>query len=136
LGGSRAASSFFRHFVASSCRRHRQPLREVTDDVMHALIESEWPGNVRELQHYIERAVVTTAGPMLGCPEIVRRTSPEGTADLRSVVQDAAREVERVKILQALSQSSGNRLQAAKILKISRASLYNKLREYGLSGRG
>ncbi|HSL06108.1 MAG TPA: sigma-54 dependent transcriptional regulator, partial [Nitrospiraceae bacterium] len=59
------------HFVAASCKRHRQPIRQVLPDGMQALTQASWPGNVRELQHYIERAVVTTAGPELNCNDIV-----------------------------------------------------------------
>jgi two-component system response regulator AtoC len=47
-------------------------------------------------------------------------------------VRDAARQAERARIIQALQQVSGNRVKAARLLKISRASLYNKLHEYGI----
>lgn len=119
------------HFVAASCARHRQPVRHVSEEVMHALSEAEWPGNVRELQHYIERAVVTTTGPTLICADKMSRASKaEVKEDLRSVGRSAAKQAERARIVQALGQASGNRVRAAKLLKISRASLYLKLREY------
>ena len=121
-----------RHFVGSACRRHRQAVRQVPDDVMQALSQAEWPGNIRELQHHIERAVVTTGGPLLACPGLASKPLATSTEDLRSVARDATRQAERARIVQALSQSSGNRMKAAKLLKISRASLYNKLRTYGL----
>ena len=122
------------HFVEESCRRHRQPRRTVSPDVLHSLTEAPWPGNVRELQHYIERAVVTTKGPTLSCDDLLGR-GPNGTAavDLRSVSKCAMRQAERARIIQALEESRGNRAKAAKNLKISRAGLYNKLREYDLS---
>lgn len=118
------------HFVAASCVRHRQPVRQVSEEVLRALSESDWPGNVRELQHYIERAVVTTTGPWLSCDEKVSKGSLPETDDLRSVGRSAAKQAERARIVQALGQVSGNRVRAAKLLKISRASLYLKLREY------
>ena len=118
------------HFVALSCQRHRQPLRSISPEVMHALTEATWPGNVRELQHYIERAVVTTVGPHLTCGDIVAMGSEQTERDLRSVSRGAVKQVERARIIQALQQSDGNRAKTAKLLKISRASLYNKLREY------
>lgn len=120
------------HFVEASCRRHRQATRTIAHEVMHALTQAPWPGNVRELQHYIERAVVTTNGPELACADIVAMGSGSESSDLRSVVRGATRQMERVRILQALRQSSGNRVRAAKLLNISRANLYNKLREYGI----
>jgi two-component system response regulator AtoC len=106
----------------------------VSPDVLHTLTEAPWPGNVRELQHYIERAVVTTKGSALSCDDLLGK-GPNGTGavDLRSVSKCAMRQAERARIIQALEESRGNRAQAAKNLKISRAGLYNKLREYDLS---
>ena len=122
-----------RHFVALSCRRHRQPLRQVSEDVLQALSEAEWPGNVRELQHYIERAVVTTTGPSLTCPDKMPVVLKAPHGDLRTVGRGAAKQAERARIIQALRQTGGNRLRAAKVLKVSRASLYMKLRQYEIS---
>jgi len=118
------------HFVEVSCKRHRQPVRRVSDEVMQALSEATWPGNVRELQHYIERAVVTTTGPDLTCKDIVAMGSKAEPEDLRSVARGAVTEAERTRILNALQETGGNRAKAAKRLKISRATLYNKLRTY------
>jgi len=118
------------HFVASSCKRHRQPLRRVSNEVMHALCEAAWPGNVRELQHYVERAVVTTAGPELTCKDLVALGSQGEPEDLRAVARGAVTKAERARIVKALEKTGGNRAKAAKLLKISRASLYNKIRAY------
>jgi len=120
------------HFVAASCKRHRQPVRQVPQDVMRALTEASWPGNVRELQHYVERAVVTTIGPELKYKEVVAVGSDPAGHDLRTVARGATRQAERARILQALQQTGNNRAKTAKLLKISRASLYNKLRTYGV----
>ncbi|HSN03902.1 MAG TPA: sigma-54 dependent transcriptional regulator [Nitrospira sp.] len=120
------------HFVAASCKRHRQPLRTVSPEVMHALSGAAWQGNVRELQHYIERAVVTTTGSDLTCKDIVALGSATQDEGLRTVVRDAVSQTERARIVDALKKTGGNRLRAAKLLKISRASLYNKLRDYDL----
>jgi two-component system response regulator AtoC len=120
------------HFVAASCKRHRQPVRQVSPDVMQALTQASWPGNVRELQHYLERAVVTTTGPGLSCKDIVAMGLEPAEHDLRTVARGATRQAERARILQALQQTGSNRAKAAKLLKISRASLYNKLRSYGM----
>lgn len=120
------------HFVEVSCARHRQEVRHVPPDVMQALTQAPWPGNVRELQHYLERAVVTTSGSELQCKDLVAAGSEQAGHDLRTVARGAAQQAERARILQALQQTGGNRAKAAKLLKISRASLYNKLRAYEL----
>ena len=118
------------HFMAGSCKRHRQPARTISAEVMQALTETSWPGNVRELQHYIERAVVTTTGPALRCADLVTAGSKSEEHGLRSVSRGAVMQAERMRIVQALQQAGSNRVKAAKLLKISRASLYNKLRTY------
>ena len=120
------------HFVRQSCARHGQPMRTVPAHVLHGLREAPWPGNVRELQHYIERAVVTTKGADLSCADVVA-LGLKTAADLRSVSKGAKQHAEKARIIEALTDSRGNRVQAAKILKISRAGLYNKLREYDLT---
>ncbi|WHZ24274.1 MAG: Two-component system response regulator protein [Nitrospira sp.] len=119
-------------FIEDSCRRHRQSFRHVSDEAMRTLTAAPWLGNVRELQHYIERAVVTTTDTELTCHDLAAvKTQPTG-ADLRTVVRGAARQAERARILQALQEASGNRVKAARLLKISRANLYNKLHEFGI----
>ena len=118
------------HFVAASCKRHRQPVRTILPEVMQALTDTSWPGNVRELQHYLERAVVTTTGPALSCADLVTAGSKSAEHGLRSVSRGVVMQAERIRIVQALQQAGGNRVKAAELLKISRASLYNKLRDY------
>ncbi|MGC3973371.1 MAG: sigma-54 dependent transcriptional regulator [Nitrospira sp.] len=119
-------------FIAESCQRHRQELRRVSEEALRALTAAPWQGNVRELQHYIERAVVTTTHPELSCTDLVALKSHVEPADLRTVGRDAARQAERARILQALQQTAGNRVKAARVLKISRANLYNKLHDFGI----
>lgn len=119
-------------FIEDSCRRHRQSLRHVSDEAMRTLTAAPWPGNVRELQHYIERAVVTTTDMELTCRDLTAVEAQAAGADLRTVAREAARQAEKARILQALQQASGNRVKAARLLKISRASLYNKLHEFGI----
>ncbi|MBX3335228.1 MAG: sigma-54-dependent Fis family transcriptional regulator [Nitrospira sp.] len=118
------------HFVTASCARHHQPARKIGESTMRALRDAPWPGNVRELQHYIERAVVTTAGPWLGCEDLVSGDIENEDESLRSASREAVAQAERIRIIDALHKTAGNRLKAAKLLKISRASLYNKLRAY------
>jgi two-component system response regulator AtoC len=120
------------HFMAQTCKRHRQPARRVTTDVIQTLSKAEWPGNVRELQHWIERAVVMTSGSSIVCDHM---SGPDLTSDdegLRVATKGAVAQAESARIVDALKKTAGNRTEAAKLLKISRASLYNKLRTYSI----
>ncbi len=123
------------HFVAAACRRHRRPAATVTPEAMRALADAAWPGNVRELQHTVERAVVTAQGARLTAQDFFRTVEPvtEEAPGLRSVARTAAQRAERARIEQALHEADGKKVKAAKLLKISRAGLYNKLRDYGLT---
>ncbi|MBM4139747.1 MAG: sigma-54-dependent Fis family transcriptional regulator [Nitrospira sp.] len=117
-------------FIARSCTRHHQALRQLSGQAMRALSQAPWPGNVRELQHYIERAVVTTTGPTIACEDLIASRHMAEETDLRSATRDAVAQAERTRIVEALKMTGGNRARAAKLLKISRAGLYNKLRAY------
>ncbi|HMS85671.1 MAG TPA: sigma-54 dependent transcriptional regulator [Nitrospira sp.] len=121
-----------RHFVAGSCARHHQPLRYVDERALRLLRDAPWPGNVRQLQHYIERAVVTTAGPSLVCQDLLDQSLEVEDEGLRSASRGVVAQTERSRIVDALQKTAGNRLRAAKLLRISRASLYNKLRAYSI----
>ena len=120
------------HFVAASCARHHQPVRHVEERTLRLLRDASWPGNVRQLQHYIERAVVTTVGPSLACQDLLDQSPGVEDESLRSASRGAVVQMERTRIVDALQKTAGNRLKAAKLLKISRASLYNKLRAYSI----
>ncbi|MDH4154408.1 MAG: sigma-54 dependent transcriptional regulator [Nitrospira sp.] len=121
-----------RHFVAASCARHHQPVRYVDERALRLLRDAPWPGNVRQLQHYIERAVVTTVGSSLPCQDLLDQSLGEEDESLRSASRGAVAQTERTRIVDALQKTAGNRLKAAKLLRISRASLYNKLRAYSI----
>ncbi|MDE3035921.1 MAG: sigma-54-dependent Fis family transcriptional regulator [Nitrospirota bacterium] len=122
-----------RHFVEASSKRHHKPARDVTTEALRALTDAPWPGNIRELEHLIERAVVTTSGPQLTRSHFFGSDSAHiasAETDLRSVARNATQQAERTRIEEALRQASGNRSRAARLLKVSRANLYNKLRAY------
>jgi len=73
---------------------------------------------------------VTTIGPSLVCADLAAREGVPDDESLRSASREAVTQAERIRIVDALKKTAGNRLKAAKLLKISRASLYNKLRAY------
>ena len=119
------------HFLGRSCQKHGQTKIQVAPDAMDALSHHSWPGNVRELENLIERVVVTTKKPCLSASDLfVPIGDPPPSMDLSSVGKAARKEAERTKILETLQKTRGDKTQAARLLKISRASLYNKLKTY------
>ena len=122
------------HFVDLSCRRHRRPVRTIAPDAMFWLMHAPWVGNVRQLQHAIERAILTAAGPALTEQDLLGlSTEPLQKMDLASVTKHAVQTAECASIQEALRQADGSKARAARLLNISRASLYTKLRAYGMA---
>ncbi len=135
------------HFLEKSCRANNKKIKKISNEAMKVLIGYNWPGNVRELENLIERLVLVTDEELIGLsslpPEIraplqmVIKSLPEGKP-LKEVTLQAAKQVEQEAIKKALAKAKGNRSLAAQLLRISRGTLYNKMREYGLleSSRG
>ncbi|BBK36155.1 sigma-54-dependent Fis family transcriptional regulator [Allostella sp. ATCC 35155] len=104
----------------------------LTDAAIAALSTHAWPGNVRELRNRIERAAALAEAAELGPDDLFPdRTAPAaatGPADLRSAVDDAS----RARIADALRQAGGNRSEAARLLGISRTTLWKRMQDLGL----
>ncbi len=122
------------HFLQEAIRQHGRPSMTLHPDAQRALVQHSWPGNVRELENVIERAVVTSRTSIIQVSDLFgNRKETHADGDLSTVSQAARREAERGHILQALSSAKGDKTRAARLLKISCSSLYNKLRTYNIS---
>jgi len=99
---------------------------KVSDEAMERIIKHEWPGNVRELQNILTRAVVLSKSDLLdvaSIPDPSHRPSANGVYDWKRTLA----EVEQAHIEQVLKAVGGNRTEAAKILGISKPTLYSRL---------
>ena len=116
---------------------------QITTAAMKSLLQYDWPGNVRELENCIERAVAlwVTSGPSTST--ICRRPSPrpsrernwEMTLPLRRLTTTDLEDIERATIQRVFEQVKGDKALAGKMLGISRATLYRKLKRYNIGGR-
>ncbi len=114
--------------VAERCGK---PAPTISPDAMTRLIDYPWPGNVRELQHVIESAIILVSGPRITVSDLpADLQAPDGTAAAASSF-DITRH-ERDLITQALVRFKGNRRRTAQALNISRATLWRKIRRYGV----
>ena len=117
-----------RHFVAL----FGGPTRSVSPEAMAALSAYRWPGNIRELRNMMQRAVVLGLKDELQLgdfPEEVRRPAPALSAPGSGTLD----EMERQRIVDALRQFSGNKKEAAAALGISRDTIYQKIKKYGIA---
>jgi len=112
---------------------------QVTPQAMKSLLQYDWPGNVRELENCVARAV--TLGDQVtidvkDLPPAIRSEQPESgqapTQDSASLSTTALAEMERMTILRVFEQARGDKALAGKMLGISRATLYRKLKRYNI----
>ena len=115
----------------------------VTPAAMKSLLQYDWPGNVRELENCIARAVTLGDGltiDVADLPPAIRSEPAEGgsprPAESSSLSTTALAEMERVTILRVFEQAHGDKALAGKMLGISRATLYRKLKRYNIPLKG
>ena len=116
-------------FLQLFSQRYRKAGMKMDESAETALKNWRWPGNVRELQHCIERAVILAEGKSITAGDfqfnpgsVSPATSFEGSMD----------EVESRLISYAIQKQNGNLSAVASRLGISRQTLYNKMKKYGL----
>ncbi len=109
--------------------------RGISREALAQLMHYAWPGNVRELQNHVLRAAAASEGPLVQvedlAPELRTAAAGDGAPKLTYLEQ-----LERKAIVEMLEASGGNRLNAAKMLGISKTTLYKKLKDYRLDGEG
>ena len=115
----------------------------VTPAAMKSLLQYDWPGNVRELENCIARAVTLGDGltiDVADLPPTIRSEQAEAgsprSAESSSLSTTALAEMERVTILRVFEQAHGDKALAGKMLGISRATLYRKLKRYNIPLKG
>jgi two-component system response regulator AtoC len=108
---------------------------ELSPEAIAALEKQSWPGNVRELQNFVERLVVFSDGETIGLADAERelaRVPQRASGPTAGTLVEARNDAEKQRILDALSRAKGNRSLAARLLEISRRTLYNKMDELGI----
>ena len=129
------------HFIVKYCMRNEQKPKYVLPHVLRILMDYPWRGNVRELENVIERAVLMSPGSEIEMEALFLDTSVQKEDvinPLKEMSRSATEALERGKIAEAMKNTQGNRTKAAILLGISRQTLYNKMKLYGLlldSGR-
>jgi len=119
-----------RHFLHQYAPEMNPAVRGFAPDALQAIDEARWPGNVRELENRIKRAVIMADGKLV-VREDLDMAGGDGEDDEAWLNLRSAREAaDRVAIRRAMMQSEGNISLAAKLLGISRPTLYDLLKQY------
>jgi two-component system nitrogen regulation response regulator GlnG len=144
------------HCVRRFNRELGREIREFTPEAMGRLFGYPWPGNIRDLQSVLKQALLRSTGPVLipaflpeslGGPRTTAVATPVRGAVLRvgsflqkcveacseDIYQEAHQHLDRLLLPLVLRSTEGNKLQAARLLGITRKKLRVKLRELGLS---
>jgi two-component system, NtrC family, response regulator AtoC len=117
---------------------------QISGETMKALLAYDWPGNVRELENCLERAVALTDRRMLDrddLPATIVRAQIQSVAPVHALTEVFSpsstdlEDIERATIARVFSQVNGDKARAGKMLGISRATLYRKLKRYNIGAR-
>jgi two-component system response regulator HydG len=131
------------HFLKKFADKNRKTIKGFVPLAMDVLVNYDWPGNVRELENAIERAVILATGEHITETQLPlniteqyddlekRSTGATQILDGTHSLQD----IEKEAILAALSASNGNKAEAARRLGVTRKTLHNKLKAYGLGAK-
>lgn len=126
---------FCHYFLEKANQQLNRQVRCFSPEVKTAFTNYRWPGNLRELQNVIKRAVLLTPGTTiekqvlpapLDCQAIVAAAEVEADAAFSKL------EYEKKHILRVLQHTNFNKTEAAKLLKITRKTLYNKINQYNM----
>jgi two-component system NtrC family response regulator len=119
-----------KHFVSKFAREMNPTIKGMSTSALTAIDAWKWPGNVRELENRIKRAVIMAQGKFVTADDL---DFSDGDEDDLLLNLKAAREAsDRKAIKRAVARTEGNISSAAKLLGISRPTLYDLLKQYDL----
>ncbi|WP_346765515.1 PEP-CTERM-box response regulator transcription factor [Thioalkalivibrio sp. XN8] len=120
-----------RHFLDVHAKGMNKQLRGLSDDGVDAIQRHAWPGNVRELENRIKGAVAISDGPMVTADDLglVAGTVQHKLPTLREVRDEA----ERRAVIDALAAADGNVSRAAKLLGVSRPTVYDLVQRHEIT---
>jgi PAS domain S-box-containing protein len=120
------------HFIRQNALKNHKDIVGLSQDAMEALSAYDWPGNVRELRNTIEYALVLCKSGTIETahlpPKISRPSSPARSNQDRHLPSPAKRD----DLLRVLRQVGGNQSEAARILGVSRVTVWKRIKKYGI----
>jgi DNA-binding NtrC family response regulator len=127
--------------LAQAAQMHHKPVVGFTDGCLDIFHRYDWPGNVRQLENLVQRLVILAHGPEIGVESlptemIVGRPSDAAVLEeCGAHVGDGLRPIDQIEkraIIDALSRSGGNAVEAARMLGVGQATVYRKIKRYGI----
>ncbi len=116
-----------RNFLTRFSRKYKRENVVLSPSFIQALKNYTWPGNIRELEHLIEKCVILNQDGVLDEKDL----DIEGKQSSQ-LPSGSLEEIEKQAILAAIKKHGGNMIRAARELSITRQTIYNKMKRYGL----
>ena len=120
------------HFIERFNQRHGRDVKGITPEAIDRLLSYSWPGNVRELENVIERAFALGAYPMISAKDIPIEQMRQGADIVGPGSISTLKESEIMMIRRTLEHTGSDKTRSARILGIDRATLYRKIKKYGI----
>ena len=122
------------NFIELNAAKGVKKIVGLTPEAMEALLTYSWPGNVRELRNAVEYAFVLCSGTWIGREHLPPKITANGKRPLANHHQSSASwEEERTNLINTLRQVSGNQSEAARILGVSRVTIWKRIKKYGIT---
>ncbi|MCC6925797.1 PEP-CTERM-box response regulator transcription factor [Novosphingobium sp.] len=125
------AALLAKSFLARFAKEMNPAVKGFAPDALAAIDAWPWPGNVRELENRVKRAVIMTEAKLVGAADLDLAAPAEGDCQVLNL-KSAREAADRKVIRHALARSEGNISSTAKLLGISRPTLYDLLKQYDL----
>ncbi len=127
------------HFLLHICGKTGKGMKSWGRGAMDVLRAYDWPGNVRELKNFVERLVIMSEKESISASEMSSILAPLNVPDKTAIEEgeglsfrELVERFEKRLLIQGLKQTNGNASELARMLKIDRAFLHKKLKEYGI----
>jgi PAS domain S-box-containing protein len=115
--------------------KNRKPIRNIGDAAMALLMEHPWPGNVRELKSALEYAFVTCQDGIIAprhLPPAINGNAAGSTPQINRKIGLNREQIKRLELIEALEATGGNQSRAAELLGVSRVTIWNRMRRFGV----
>jgi len=121
------------HFIAKFNRLNSKNIQGVEPEVLKKMLTYRWRGNIRELENMIERSVVLCQEPMIKLEHVPVLSVGDALQNIPVFVGMSLSEIDKMVISRTLQSTGGDKQKCARILQISPATLYRKIKEFNLS---
>jgi len=123
------------HFLKEFAEKNHKEIKGFTPRALDRMLRYSWPGNVRELMNTVERGVVLSRSDYLDESDLSPILMEKGSLEENNAVtsgESSLESVEKATILKILEDAGGNKSEAARRLGITRRTLHQKLKKYGM----